>query len=659
MRPENPLIAARFLRHILVEHNNPQFLPPYDRVLLHIARLFSIILPHPVIFAARWRMRAVVAPFVGALETLRLQGSTLRNVNLLGEAVLGEEEATRRRDATIQLLSKQHIAYVSVKVSSVTSQLNIWDFDGSLERVVTALRPVFAKAAQTHPNVLVNLDMEEYRDLELTLVAFMRILEEPQFVHLDAGIVLQTYLPDALPALQRLVAWAHSRPGKGQIKIRLVKGANLAMERVDAILHGWQQAPFTKKSDTDSNYIRCLHWVLTEQRTRRVRIGVASHNLFLLAYAKKLAESRNVTHRVGFEMLQGMTPAHTPLLSKQGHGMLLYTPVCRIQDFDVAISYLFRRFEETSAAGNFLSSLHLLSDSSPAFMREEQRFRKAVAGRNSVSVGPRRRQLRPATAAKARYSDGKFINEPDTDGTLPGNRAWAMQVIQHERFTPVKNEWKVESVSCMDEILERGRDAVREWADGRGTKEREMVFKKIADNLARRRGELINALIHEGSKTFAEADSEVSEVIDFAIYYGHFGGQLRGDFEEFGVVVIAAPWNFPVAIAGGGVFAALAAGNCAILKPSSLTARCGEIVAECVWEAGVSDSVLQFVRVGDYDVGKRLIIGGDAVILTGSSETARMFKSWKCDMRLFAEVSVAYEGEDYMYYIYIYIVIYN
>ena len=59
-----------------------------------------------------------------------------------------------------------------------------------------------------------------------------RLLDEEEFLGLEAGIVLQAYLPDALPAMERLIAWAQQRRARGGagIKIRLVKGANLAME---------------------------------------------------------------------------------------------------------------------------------------------------------------------------------------------------------------------------------------------------------------------------------------------------------------------------------------------------------------------------------------------------------------------------------------------
>src|SRR5690625_7136510 len=102
--------------------------------------------------------------------------------------------------------------------------------------------------------------MEEYRDLDLTLEVFTALLSEPEFADLEAGIVLQAYLPDSVAALERLVAFARERRAAGHagIKIRFVKGANLSMERVEAELHGWEQAPYPSKADADANYLRLV-----------------------------------------------------------------------------------------------------------------------------------------------------------------------------------------------------------------------------------------------------------------------------------------------------------------------------------------------------------------------------------------------------------------
>ena len=111
--------------------------------------------------------------------------------------------------------------------------------------------------------------------------------------------------------------------------------------------------------------------------------------------------------------------------------------------------------------------------------------------------------------------------------------------------------------------------------------------------------------------------------------------------EPLGVVLVAGPWNFPTAIPTNGVVAALAAGNAVILKPApEAVATAAELVRH-VHEAGVPDDVVQLVRCPDDEVGRHLVThpGVDAVVLTGSYDTARLFLGWRPDLRLLAETS--------------------
>ena len=653
-RPDSNDAAAYQLASLVRSLRTPRFLSSVDRLLLRAGALVGPHLPGVVVPLALRRLRGIVGHLVVDAEpdalathlaTRRAQGFA-QNVNLLGEAVLGEREADRRLRATAALVDQSHVDYVSVKVSAIASQLNYWDWEGSLDRIVDRLGELFQRAAASDPPTFVNLDMEEYHDLEITIAAFQRLLDSPDYFATEAGIVLQTYLPDSFGALRRLVGWAAARheSGGGGIKIRLVKGANLAMERVDAAMHGWEQTPYHTKSEVDANYKRCIDWALRPNRTTAVRIGVASHNLFDVAWAHLLADQRGVTDRVDIEMLQGMAPAQARAVKSSTDGrLLLYTPIVHDDDFDVAISYLFRRLEENAQAGNFLRSLLDLEPGGSRFADEADRFRVAVRDRWEVSAKPQRHQTRPAMAAFAAGSADGFMNEPDTDPALGDNRAWAAEVLAtrpDEVTAPMST-----SGDEVDIVVKRARRAAETWS-ATDPAHRQLLLHAAADHLARRRGELISCMVHEASKTFAQADPEVSEAIDFARYYGDAAADLTGalaadggTFEPLGVVAVVPPWNFPVAIPAGGTLAALAAGNTVILKPAPQTPRCAELVAEACWAAGIPSDVLQFIRTPDDDVGKRLVTSVDGVILTGSAETARLFLSWKPDLALFAETS--------------------
>lgn len=653
VRPDDDRVAAAQLASIVATSTLPGFLSPIDKVLLRAGAVVGPRLPSIVMPLARRRMRSIVGHLVAPAEQEKLakhlsakrtDGFAL-NVNLLGEAVLGEREAKRRLDELLGLLDQPDIDYVSVKISAVASQLNHFAHDDSLRRVTERLRLLVDKASSVQPPTFVNFDMEEYHDLDLTLEAFMAVLGEDPYLQVDAGIVLQAYLPDAFPALQRLVDWANARHagGGGIVKVRLVKGANLAMERVDAAMHGWTQAPYGSKVESDASYKRCVDWLLHPERMQGVRLGLASHNLFDVAWTHLLAASRGVSDRVQFEMLQGMAPAEAATVAETTSGsssMLLYTPAVRHEDFDVAISYLFRRLEENASDDNFLRHLFDLTPQSAAFDEQERIFRTALAMRDSIEIGSRRLQDRNGPSVAAYAIGEPFVNEPDTDPVLVVNRTWIDEVCAMTVGAPKTPV--TDSIDDVDELMSRARAAAESWGQT-PLASRQALLHRVGDELAERRGQLISTMMHEANKTFAEADVEISEAIDFARWYGDRSLELEAhdgvSFAPLGVIGVIPPWNFPVAIPAGGVLASLAAGNAVMLKPAPETPRCAEVVAEACWAAGVPTDVLQFVRTPDNEVGQRLVTTVDAVILTGAGETADLFRSWKPELTMFAETS--------------------
>mgnify|MGYP003344915157 FL=1 len=123
-----------------------------------------------------------------------------------------------------------------------------------------------------------------------------------------AGIALQAYIPDSALVQEQITRWAQGRVERGgaPVTIRIVKGANMEMERVEASLRGWPQAPYQHKFETDANYKRMLRYGMERDRLRGVQLGIASHNLFDLAYAMVLAVATDSLASVQFEMLEGM-----------------------------------------------------------------------------------------------------------------------------------------------------------------------------------------------------------------------------------------------------------------------------------------------------------------------------------------------------------------
>jgi RHH-type proline utilization regulon transcriptional repressor/proline dehydrogenase/delta 1-pyrroline-5-carboxylate dehydrogenase len=716
-RPQDLFVAGYNLQR--VAKKVPSFLPWYMRFALWLGGVFGPVLPWIVIPIARRVLRRMVGHLVvdatpgklgPAIAHLREptdpQGHGARlNLNLLGEAVLGEKEAARRLEGTRALLARDDVDYVSIKVSSIASQLSMWSFDETVARVVEHLTPLYQLAASSPKSKFINLDMEEYRDLNLTIAVFTGILSKPQFAGLEAGIVLQAYLPDALDALQGLTEWATERRMRGgaPIKVRVVKGANLAMERVDAAIHGWPLATYDTKQATDTNYKRVLDWALTPEHTDAVKIGVAGHNLFDVAYAWLLASRRGVTGRIDFEMLLGMATAQADAVKKTVGSLLLYTPVVNPAEFDVAISYLIRRLEENASQENFMSAVFELESNAALFEREKQRFLASIAELESdpsprgVAPLPNRRQDRqrewedggsftraPAPAgpegasadgltsvvlglqrgssgdagdgvgARAGADDGGgemqsgFRNAADTDPSLAVNRAWGRKILSRSATSELGLETiaraTVTDAAALENLIRTVQANGAAWGQRSGF-ERAAMLDRAGLALAANRDRLIEIMAAETGKTIAEADPEVSEAIDFAHYYATRARELDAvqgaTFVPSKLTVVTPPWNFPVAIPAGSVLSALAAGSGVIIKPAPQAKRSGAVMVEALWEAGIPRELLALADVSENELGQQLVSDPrvDRVILTGAYETAKLFRSWRSDLPLLAETS--------------------
>ena len=662
VRPEDLQVAARNLAALAPKV--PAFLPWYMRSAVRLGGTMAPVLPQVVIPVARRVLREMVGHLIvdatdaklgPAIAKIRKDGIKL-NVNLLGEAVLGEHEATRRLEGTHTLLSRPDVDYVSIKVSSTVAPHSAWAFDEAVEHVVEKLTPLFARAASYASTgqkaKFINLDMEEYKDLDMTIAVFTRILDKPEFKNLEAGIVLQAYLPDALSAMIRLQDWAAARRADGgaAIKVRVVKGANLPMEQVEASLHDWPLATWGTKQDSDTNYKRVINYSLHPDRIRNIRIGVAGHNLFDIAFAWLLAKQRGIAdsaqQSIEFEMLLGMAQGQAEAVRQDVGSLLLYTPVVHPAEFDVAIAYLIRRLEEGASQDNFMSAVFELSENETLFEREKQRFLASLAKLDDEVPGPNRLQNRALPAAPLPHDS--FENTADTDPSLPANRDWGRAILGRVTTSTLGNASveaaTINDAATLNAVIDTAVEKGKAWGALSGA-ERAEILHRAGDVLEARRADLLEVMASETGKTIDQGDPEISEAVDFAHYYAESARKLDdvdgATFVPARLTVVTPPWNFPVAIPAGSTLAALAAGSAVVVKPAKQARRSGAVMIEALWEAGVPRDVLTMVQLGERELGQQLIShpAVDRVILTGGYETAELFRSFRKDLPLLAETS--------------------
>ena len=234
----------------------------------------------------------------------------------------------------------------------------------------------------------------------------------------------------------------------------------------------------------------------------------------------------------------------------------------------------------------------------------------------------------PATVTEP-ISLPAFVNEPYADFTQPAH-AQAMSAALAKVRSEFGREYKLllagerrQSSSALLESVNPSRpaeivglhhkaseqdaaDAVEaaynyfETWSSRPMGERAELLLRAAEILKTRKLEFDAWLVYEAGKSWAEAEADVAEAIDFCAYYARLALklahpdpllQLPGERDEMvylplGVGIVIPPWNFPLAILVGMSTAALVTGNTIVIKPSSDTPTIAAKFAEVLLEAG-------------------------------------------------------------------------
>ena len=404
--------VANQIHYILTRYGIPTFFSPLEKFLMllfmHAGRFLPRLTVPRVIDKMRRDSSHLIIPgepdaLASVLQNRKNKGLRI-NINHIGEEVLGEQEALSRLNMYIEDLKNPATEYVSVKISTIYSQLNPLAFDHCVGILCQRLSELY-RTADSHKFVgqdgsrvskFVYLDMEAYRDLEMTAAAFTRTLEQDEFKHTFAGMALQAYLPDSYHILHDITAWARRRVAAGgsPVKVRIVKGANMEMERFEAAVFNWPLAPFDTKLETDANWKRMVAFGMQPDNIKAVRLGVASHNLLDLAFACLVGRANGVTDYFTFEMIEGMANHLRRTIQETGQEMIVYVPVAEKDQFLNAIAYLIRRLDENTGPKNFLRHLNHLTTQSHAWEFLIRHFLSSMKIKAQPARAPHRTQNR-------------------------------------------------------------------------------------------------------------------------------------------------------------------------------------------------------------------------------------------------------------------------
>ena len=625
----------------------------------------------------RWNVSGMARQFIAGrnpkdvmkmLRKRRSQGIGF-TVDLLGEAVVSEQEANEYASRCLELLEHLGretrdwtdplgkntelfpVVNLSVKISALYSQMNPADPADAIIHLAPKLRPILRRARDL--GAFVNFDMEGYAHKNATLELFRTLFTETEFRDWpQVGIVIQAYLRDAENDLLDLLDWGRARGTR--FAVRLVKGAYWDFEKIKSRQNGWACPVFLQKPESDLNFELLTQILLENESTVTAAFG--SHNVRSIAHAQALAEQLGIDRsRFEFQLLYGMAGPVKRALVEMGYRVREYCPVGELLP---GMSYLVRRLLENTSNEGFLRAKFSENVSEDELLRNPaDLISQGPNGARDVEVSSDGASL--DTPAGDTYENAPLVNfvyEQNQDRmrealahvrtqlgqkyplVINGEKVWTEKTIAS--INPSSPEDVVGHVAEAgipeaERAVKAARDAFEKWSRT-SFETRCRLLERAADIMHRRRFELSALEVFEVGKAWAEADGDIREAMDFCRFYAHqmrligrprltqhvLGEESYQHYWPRGVALIIAPWNFPMAILCGMTTAALVTGNTVIMKPAEQSAVIGAMLMEIFEEAGVPPGVLNYLPGKGSVMGAHLVDHKDVdlIAFTGSRE---------------------------------------
>ncbi len=700
LRPESLSVAAGGFHRVAPAA--PTGLPWYLRGAVRLGGAVAPVLPAPIVPLSRRALRDVVGHLLLDPRPARLTASLAAirghdarvDVRLLGERVLGSDAAMRRIDELHALAAREDVDGVTFTLREVVAVGSPWSFEDTVVAAVEQLLPFYAGSllAGALPTARLTLEVPAHRDLDLTIAVFTRLLEDPALSGVDAAIALPIELPDTLPAVQQLTAWARERAAAGGsgIGINLIAGTDLAEEEAESPLHGWAGVVHATQTDVDASVLRILDWAITAENSA-VRIGVSADDPLIAAFARELADERGVPEAVEVGVHLGVSPGALTALVQDVGSVRVDAPIAVADARDGTAAHVIRVLRSAAGRGDLSRGAERLDRARvraadpmlptgsrrtqdralPPVPVEDTRIVRApdlhsTAALTEEVMGIARASESTETSPIGRDGEGLFFggtpfvetavfathedpsdalgapgfhNEADTDPSTPANREWSTQVLARvPALAAPTAESPAESIDA-EAVLMRVRTAAPDWGSLPAV-ERAAVLRRAAAHLQEHRADLIAAIAAESGLPFAEADAEATRLIDAATYAASLARELdaiKGAvFVPAVATVVFAGADAAPAAGAADAFATIAAGSGTLLCTTAPAV--GDVVAEALATAGLPDGVLVIARAEDaVTLAADPII--ERVLFTGSPADASLLRAVRADLEISGTVS--------------------
>ena len=584
--------------------------------------------------------------------------------DMLGEAAITHKDAEKyfndylhaiKATASIKVKEGMPKPSVSIKLSALHPR-----YEATQEAQVMGLlrqRCLLLIEAAREVNVDISIDAEEADRLEISLKLFESLYRDNLTAGWDGlGLVVQGYSKRAIAVLTWLARLATEVGDR--IPVRLVKGAYWDTEIKLAQQKGLSGYPvWTRKEGTDTAYLACARFLLSEHLRGLIWPQFATHNAHTLASVMTMSAHREFE----FQRLHGMGDAlYDHILQAYKIPVRIYAPVGAHKDL---LPYLVRRLLENGANSSFVHQL--LDKSYPIDKLTLHPYDKLLSNATLHNpdiplpldiYGARRASFGPNIFVESQWLlfkaaidshlhktwsatsiiNGKAVDADKVDGNSEKLESQTVRAPWNHEV--IAGEVAYANADIAQQAIDAAIAGQSVWRAVPAAK-RAAILRKVADLYEENYAELMALCQIEAGKTMQDGIDEIKEAVDFCRFYADEAERLDAKVYEFtdlagkqsrqvykprGTFVCISPWNFPLAIYTGQIMAALAAGNTEVAKPAEQTSLIAHFAVQLMYQAGVPVDALQFV-VGAGEVGGTLTAADNiaGVIFTGSTQTAQ------------------------------------
>ena len=213
-------------------------------------------------------------------------------------------------------------------------------------------------------------------------------------------------------------------------------------------------------------------------------------------------------------------------------------------------------------------------------------------------------------------------------------------------ITPIDNsvylERPLSTQNEIDNVIENSKKSFQSWKST-SIDDRIKIINKFIDNLIALKPEVSKEICWQIGRPISQCGNELRGFEERSRHMVEIAKESLRDIpatknDEFdnyiyksplGVIFVMAPWNYPIITATNTIVPALLAGNTIVIKHSSQTPRCAELISQAFDNTGLPEGVFQFVHT-DHQACEKIIADPRIahVVFTGSVRGGQEVKKY-------------------------------